>query len=251
MTSLVVGIPERRWRLGRRGEFLTSIAVSAAIMAAPPPAAAQTLNPPPLEDRSQAIECLTLAIAYEAGYESEEGQQAVAEVVLNRVRDPAFPKSVCGVVFAGSSRRTGCQFTFTCDGSLRRRLPDAVLTHARLIASQALDGQLPPLVGDAINYHAFYVSPYWAPTLERVRSIGAHIFYRRPGGTATTALTDLPGAGPAPRPRPSTASAKVPFTPWGLTSPTSATTVSSAGGPLATDVSDKPTDSPSPDSVRW
>jgi spore germination cell wall hydrolase CwlJ-like protein len=214
MTPLVVGSPERRWRLGRRGEFLTSIAASAAIMATAPSARAQTSGSSPLEDRAQATECLTLAIAYEAGYESEEGQQAVAEVVLNRVRDPAFPKSVCGVVFSGSSRRTGCQFTFTCDGSLRRRLPDAVLAHARLIAGQALDGQLPPLVGDAINYHAFYVSPYWAPTLERVRSIGAHIFYRRPNGTPATALADLPAT--TVRPAPQSAPAKTPFAPWGL-----------------------------------
>ena len=71
--------------------------------------------------RARALECLTSAVYYEAGNESADGQQAVAQVVLNRVRHPAFPSSVCGVVYQGSTRATGCQFTFTCDGSLARR----------------------------------------------------------------------------------------------------------------------------------
>ena len=70
--------------------------------------------------RARALDCLTSAIYYEAGQESTDGQRAVAQVVLNRVRHPAFPASVCGVVYEGSTRATGCQFTFTCDGSLAR-----------------------------------------------------------------------------------------------------------------------------------
>ncbi|MBB4099272.1 cell wall hydrolase [Sphingomonas kyeonggiensis] len=174
--------------------------------------------PSPLEDRAQATECLTLAIAYEAGYESPEGQQAVAEVVLNRVRHPAFPKSVCGVVFAGSRLKTGCQFTFTCDGSLRRRLTDKVMTQARAVAEQAIDGRLTPLVADALNYHADYVSPYWAPSLDRVTKIGAHIFYRRRGGV-TPAITALRFAGAMPAPPAIATATPAPppaFAPWGL-----------------------------------
>lgn len=174
--------------------------------------------PSPLEDRAQAMECLTLAIAYEAGYESPEGQQAVAEVVLNRVRHPAFPKSVCGVVFAGSRLKTGCQFTFTCDGSLRRRLTDKVMTQARAVAEQAIDGRLTPLVADALNYHADYVSPYWAPSLDRVTKIGAHIFYRRRGGAAP-AITALRFAGAMPAPPAIAMANPAPppaFAPWGL-----------------------------------
>ncbi|MEP9360935.1 cell wall hydrolase [Sphingomonas sp. KR3-1] len=182
-----------------------------------PHARAQTA-PPPLEDRAQALECLTLAVAYEAGYESPEGQQAVAEVVLNRVRHPAFPKSVCGVVFAGSTLKTGCQFTFTCDGSLRRHLPDKVMTQARGIAEQVIDGRLTPVVGDALNYHADYVSPYWAPSLDRVTKIGAHIFYRRRGSTPAIAALSFAGTMPAARPAafaPGAAPAPA-FAPWGL-----------------------------------
>jgi hypothetical protein len=177
---------------------------------APDPSTAQTATPAPLEDRAQALECLALAIAYEAGYESAEGQQAVAEVVLNRVRTPGFPKSVCGVVFAGSLQKTGCQFTFTCDGSLRRRLPDRILQQARSIAEQVLDGRRATIVGNALNYHAAYVSPYWAPTLQRVTRIGLHIFYARPSGS--------PAAETAPiRPGPTAPSAPPQaFAPWGL-----------------------------------
>jgi len=194
--------------------------IVAAAISAVPQARAQAA-PPPLEDRSQAVECLTLAVAYEAGYESAEGKQAVAEVVLNRVRHPAFPKSVCGVVYAGSRLKTGCQFTFTCDGSLRRRLPDRVMTQARAIAELAIDGRLTPLVADALNYHADYVSPYWAPSLDRVTKIGAHIFYRRRGGAAP-ATSALAFAGTIPAaPVDAAASATPPpaFAPWGLEPP--------------------------------
>ncbi len=177
----------------------------------------QDLPPLPIEDRAQAVECLTLAIAYEAGFEPVEGQQAVAEVILNRVRDPAFPKSVCNVVFAGSTRRTGCQFTFTCDGSMRRRLPESIFTRARAIAEQAIDGTIPPLVGDATNYHADYVSPYWAPSLERVAKIGLHVFYRRPGSVAATVGSGLSPTGiSAPEASASKKSPPEPFAPWGL-----------------------------------
>jgi len=189
----------------------------------PPPTRAQSTLPRPVEDRTRAVECLTLAIAYEAGFESAEGQQAVGEVVLNRARHPAFPKSVCGVVFAGSTLKTGCQFTFTCDGSMRRILPERVMAQSRKIAGEVIDGRLPPLVGDALNYHADYVSPYWAPSLERVTKIGAHIFYRR-RGTAIAVLAGRPVSGFAPNadqaavPAPVTAPAPA-FAPWGLAPP--------------------------------
>lgn len=133
------------------------------------------------EDRGRAVQCLATAIAYEAGFEPAAGQEAVAEVILNRARAGPFPRSVCGVVFAGSERRTGCQFTFTCDGSLRRRLPARVLATARAVAEAALEGRTPTRVSGAAWYHADYVSPYWAPSLVRVGKIGAHIFYRAPG----------------------------------------------------------------------
>ncbi len=134
------------------------------------------------DSRARALECLTSAIYYEAGQESLAGQQAVAQVVLNRVRHPAFPASVCGVVYQGSTRETGCQFTFTCDGSLTRAPEAGGWNRAREIAKAALAGFVQPSVGNATHYHANYVAPYWAPTLAKTAVVGAHIFYRWSGG---------------------------------------------------------------------
>ena len=134
------------------------------------------------ETRERALECLTSAIYYEAGQEPLAGQQAVAQVVLNRVRHPAFPASVCGVVYQGSTRQTGCQFTFTCDGSLARAPERSSWNRAREVARAALNGFVQPSVGNATHYHASYVAPYWAPTLAKTAILGAHIFYRWSGG---------------------------------------------------------------------
>jgi hypothetical protein len=99
-------------------------------------------------------------------------------VVLNRVRHPAFPKSVCGVVYQGSKRRTGCQFSFTCDGSLRARRDPAAWARARRVAGAALAGSVYGPVGHATHYHASYVQPWWAASLKRAVTVGSHIFYR-------------------------------------------------------------------------
>jgi spore germination cell wall hydrolase CwlJ-like protein len=133
------------------------------------------------EDRARALTCLTQAVYYEAAREPVEGQQAVAQVVLNRVRHPAYPKSVCGVVFEGSARAAGCQFTFTCDGALRWRPDPALWRRAEAVARRALAGYVDKEVGSATHYHAAYVAPYWAPTLVKMTRIGQHIFYRWPG----------------------------------------------------------------------
>lgn len=132
--------------------------------------------------RAQALNCLTSAVYYEAGNESDAGQRGVAQVVLNRVRHPAFPGSVCGVVYQGSTRETGCQFTFTCDGSLARTPSAAGWARARKVAEAALAGSVYAPVGWATHYHANYVLPYWAPTLAKSAVVGAHLFYRWAGG---------------------------------------------------------------------
>lgn len=135
----------------------------------------------PGADRQSSMECLATAIAYEAGNEPEAGKQAVAQVILNRAHHRAFPKTVCSVVYQGSARRTGCQFTFTCDGSMRRALSRRTWASAQAVAIAAMDGLLPPNIGLATHYHADYVMPRWAPTMSRIGQIGAHIFYRFPG----------------------------------------------------------------------
>ena len=132
--------------------------------------------------RARALECLTSAIYYEAGSQDDDGERAVAQVVLNRVRHPAFPASVCGVVYEGSTRPTGCQFTFTCDGSLYRQPDSDGWRRASRIAEAALAGSVYGPVGYATHYHADYVVPYWASTLAKSTVVGAHIFYRWAGG---------------------------------------------------------------------
>lgn len=132
-------------------------------------------------DEARALECLTQAVYYEAAWESRPGQEAVAQVVLNRVRHPVFPKSVCGVVYQGSERRTGCQFSFTCDGSLKRVPNPQAWLRARDVAARALNGYVMEGVGGATHYHADYVFPYWGPSLTKLTQLGAHIFYRFPG----------------------------------------------------------------------
>lgn len=186
-----------------------SIAAVASVAALGGPASAADV-PAAFLSESRALDCLASAIAHEAGNESEAGQQAVAEVVLNRVAHRAFPKSVCAVVFEGAGRRTGCQFSFTCDGSLRRVLQQRIRDRARRIAAAVLAGEVTATVGDATHYHADYVAPRWAPSLVRIRRLGAHIFYRFPGaGAGSRAAAAAATVGPA--------SVPVVFSPWGLT----------------------------------
>ena len=101
----------------------------------------------------------------------------MAQVVLNRVRDPNFPKSVCGVVYEGWRRKTGCQFSFACDGSIHRRPANLALwKQMRPLAQAALNGYVVPEVGAATHYYANYVTPYWLTSVATVTQIGQHIF---------------------------------------------------------------------------
>jgi hypothetical protein len=132
-------------------------------------------------DRQRALTCLSQAIYYEAAKEPLSGQQAVAQVVLNRLRHPAYPKSVCGVVYQGAARPTGCQFAFTCNGALKWTPQAALWRQAMNVAGRALGGYVDRDVGSATHYHAAYVTPYWAPTLVKMTAVGQHIFYRWTG----------------------------------------------------------------------
>ncbi len=137
-----------------------------------------------VEDRTRALHCLSQAIYFEAGYEVQEGKRAVAQVVLNRLRHGGYPKTVCGVVYQGAQRASGCQFSFTCDGSLHRPPNPLVWADAQGVARAALSDDVEAAVGTATHYHTNYVAPYWAPTMVKLAKIGAHIFYRwtGPGG---------------------------------------------------------------------
>jgi hypothetical protein len=133
-------------------------------------------------DQLRSLDCLAQAVYYEARSESVDGQRAVAQVVLNRVRHPAFPNSVCGVVYQGPQRAGGgCQFTFTCDGSLAVAPSGPAWAQARRIAAAGLAGYVFAPVGHATHYHTQQVVPAWAFRLAKVAVIGAHSFYRLPG----------------------------------------------------------------------
>lgn len=156
-------------------------------------------------DIARAQRCLQMAIYYEAASESDAGQKAVAQVVLNRVSHPSYPNTVCGVVFQGSERSTGCQFSFTCDGSLARRPAAMWWDRAGRVARQALAGAVYAPVGLATHYHTVAIHPYWADSLYKVTTIGAHIFYRWRGAAGQKAAFRVsyrggePAAGPHPR----------------------------------------------------
>jgi spore germination cell wall hydrolase CwlJ-like protein len=135
----------------------------------------------------RATDCLAATIFYEAGNETIAGQMAVVQVVLNRASHPAYPKSVCGVVFQGHERRTGCQFSYTCDGSMTRRpSPDAWFRH-RSLAAAMLKGLVYPQIGLATHYHADWVLPVWSARLDKVRVEGTHLFFRFNGYWGTSA----------------------------------------------------------------
>lgn len=147
---------------------------------------------------ARALECLTQAVYYEGATEPGAGQQAIAQVVLNRVSHPAFPNTVCGVVYEGAARTTGCQFTFTCDGSLARRPSELLWARARRTAQAALGGFVAENVGRATHYHADYVDPYWSSSLDRIDKVGVHIFYVWKGeaGRPEAFETDYAGVEP-------------------------------------------------------
>ena len=127
---------------------------------------------------SRDLDCLTLAVYYEARGEGQAGMQAVAQVILNRVRSSAFPNTVCGVIFQGAGRRTGCQFSFACDGSMRGRREGGAWERSRRVAARALDGYVYAPVGNATHFHTTAVNPRWSGSLTRVTQVGQHIFYR-------------------------------------------------------------------------
>ncbi|MES2290650.1 MAG: cell wall hydrolase [Pseudomonadota bacterium] len=156
-------------------------------------------------DRMRATLCLASAIYYEAATESDDGQRAVAQVVLNRVRHGSeWPNTVCGVVYEGSNE-AGCQFSFACDGAMARTPSLTAWIRARRVAEAALSGQVYAPVGSATFYHTTAVAPGWRTRMVPMSVVGAHIFYRLPGDAPDAA--SLPavyeGGEPMPGPLPS------------------------------------------------
>jgi hypothetical protein len=119
---------------------------------------------------------MTDAVYYDARGESARGQAAVAQVVMNRVKHPNFPKSVCAVVFQRAGH--GCQFSFACDGSMREAREGEAWGRARQVAARVLAGAALVNIGTATHFHTLTVSPDWAPQMLRVATVGMHVFYK-------------------------------------------------------------------------
>ncbi len=137
------------------------------------------------EDLARATDCMAAGILYEAG-DDTLGERAVAQVVLNRLRHPAFPKTVCGVVFEGQDRSTGCQFSFSCDGAITRWHPtDDAWRRAREVAAASLSGAVFKQVGYATHYHTDWVVPYWQSSLDKITAVNTHLFFRWSGWWGT------------------------------------------------------------------
>lgn len=155
------------------------------------------------QDKARALECLTTAIYYEAANEPDDGQRAVAQVILNRVRHPTFPATVCGVIYQGSEK-AGCQFSYACDGAMARRPARAAWLRASRVAASALAGEVFAPVGMATHYHTYAVTPSWNKSLVMTGVFGAHFFHRWKGywGTGAAFRQVYHGGEPYPGPHP-------------------------------------------------
>jgi spore germination cell wall hydrolase CwlJ-like protein len=151
---------------------------AAAVIHIGGPGASVPGDAPTSMDSDDPLNCMAQAVYYEARSESVEGQEAVAQVVINRTRLSPWADSICGVVFQRARETSGCQFSFVCDGAMDRATDWAAWDRARMIARQALAGFVYKPLATATHYHAARMTPYWSSHLARLRRIGGHVFYR-------------------------------------------------------------------------
>ncbi len=139
-------------------------------------------KPVPTNARSKnEMKCLAEAIYFEARSEPERGQIAVAQVVLNRLKNPAYPDTICGVVYQNKHKRNRCQFSFACDGIPDRINEKAAWERSQTLARRIMNDERTlylDKVGASTHYHAQYVKPRWARFMNRKEKIGLHIFYQ-------------------------------------------------------------------------
>lgn len=173
--------------LAPRPAATPSLAAKASIPPTPPARPlhagyADLIDP---EDMSREQRCLAEAVYFEARSETPDGQAAVAQVVLNRVKSGLYPDSVCGVVYQNRHRYMACQFSFACEGKSLRITEPGPWKQAVKIAREVTFGRTYlAKVGNATHYHANYVRPHWSRAFRKNDVIGRHIFYRpKPGQT--------------------------------------------------------------------
>lgn len=144
------------------------------------PLSVEQIDALPRADGGAEWDCLTQALYFEARGESISGQMAVAEVILNRVDDRRYPRTICGVIRQGEERRHRCQFSYMCDGKLETVTDGVAWRRMGKIARLMLDGRPRFLTDGATHYHATHVEPFWASRLVQTVWIGRHKFYRYP-----------------------------------------------------------------------
>jgi spore germination cell wall hydrolase CwlJ-like protein len=151
-----------------------ALAPVVAVVEAPTPAADTVMSQLLAEHK-----CLSEVLYYEARGEGTGGQKAIAEVVFHRMNHGNYGHSICAVVYEGA-KHSGCQFSFTCNGDMKRAKQASAWREAEALAAQILTGQVPlrNATGGALNFHAASVSPDWADTMDRTTQIGNHVFYR-------------------------------------------------------------------------
>ena len=196
--------PEMTTGLGTGSEMAQQAGIDTATIGGFSGKAQSLFVQPGTTNYSRALKCLSDAIYYEAANEPDSGQRGVAQVIINRMRHPTYPNNICGVIYQGSERRTGCQFSYACDGSTARRPNTFLWNKASRVAAQALNGYVHQPVGMATHYHATYVYPYWAPSLNFIGTIGAHRFYKWKGsaGRPSAFFRKYAGSEPFPAPKP-------------------------------------------------
>jgi len=141
------------------------------------------------EFRERELRCMATAIYFEARDEPVKGQIAVGQVIMNRIRSPYYPKTVCGVVYQGERLRSGCQFSFTCNGRKNHVTEKPEWAMSVKVAKQVIAREVwIDEIAHATHYHATYVRPDWRHELDRVAQIGGHIFYKPKPGTVQVAL---------------------------------------------------------------
>ena len=164
-----------------------SAVVGSAMSARAPAASVAVVAAAPRLPNAQEVvlaehRCLTEALYYEARSEGASGEKAVAEVVFHRLTSGKYGDSICAVVYEGAEGKV-CQFSFACNGDMKRPHEIVAWNQAEELAAQIFTGEvrLRNMTGGATSYHANYVKPYWAPSLKRTAQIGKHIFYRDAG----------------------------------------------------------------------
>ncbi len=186
LTALRTSFDVRAQKADMRTELVRTNLVASTPVLSDHPVMEQLAHPAPAmvfkAHTTNDSDCLTQAVYYEARGEGDDGMRAVAQVILNRVRHPAFPKTICGVVYQGAAySHTGCQFSFACDGSMANPVEAWAWRRAKTIAAAALNGYVMKAVGTATHFHTLSVDPRWSGNMVKIATIGGHIFYQFQG----------------------------------------------------------------------